>query len=157
MSDPVGLTTGPPETRMADPDPGAVRALDEARSAAADAQRAALGEVAKAYPEWPDVWAALGAQASDDIEAYAYFRVGYHRGLDALRKAGWRGSGYVRWSVPSNRGFLRCLDGLRAAAQSIGEQEESERCRLFLHQLDPAWSERAQSERSEEGRSGAST
>jgi hypothetical protein len=45
----------------------------------------------------------------------------------------------VRWEHPSNRGFLRCLDGLRATAGAIGEAEEEERCAQFLLQLDPSW------------------
>ncbi len=81
-----------------------------------------------------------GSLARDDVEAYACFRVGYHRGLDALRGAGWKGSGLVRWSHEQNRGFLRCLDGLRSASGAIGEQAEEERCAQFLRQLDPAWS-----------------
>ena len=59
---------------------------------------------------------ALFVVPRDDVEAYACFRVGYHRGLDALRGAGWKGSGLVRWAHPANRGFLRCLDGLRSAS-----------------------------------------
>ena len=73
------------------------------------------------------------------VEAYAAFRVGYHRGLDRLRQSGWRGTGYVRWEHETNRGFLRALEGLRAAAATIGETDEAERCDLFLHQLDPTW------------------
>jgi hypothetical protein len=73
------------------------------------------------------------------VESYAYARVGYHRGLDALRAAGWRGSGYVRGRHDSNLGFLRSLDALRAAAEAIGETSEAERCRQFLRQLDPEW------------------
>src|ERR671931_216482 len=65
--------------------------------------------------------ARLGEHARDDVEAYAAFRVGYHRGLDALRGAGWRGSGYVRSAHPENLGFLRALDGLRRQAGRIGE------------------------------------
>ena len=82
-------------------------------------------------------WAALGDHASDPITRYAYYRVGYHRGLDALRANGWRGSGYVRWDHEGNRGFLRCLLGLSRLAGTIGEVDEEERCRLFLLQLDP--------------------
>ncbi|MGH2473643.1 MAG: DUF3151 family protein, partial [Candidatus Limnocylindrales bacterium] len=67
------------------------------------------------------------------------YRVGYHRGLDRLRGSGWRGSGYVRWRHPQNRGFLRALDGLRASAEAIGEADEAERCAVFLRQLDPDW------------------
>lgn len=80
--------------------------------------------------------------ARDEVESYACFRVGYHRGLDALRGAGWRGSGYVRWAVPSNRGFLLCLDGLAHAASSLGETEEAERCAQFIRQLEPTWAGR---------------
>jgi hypothetical protein len=75
----------------------------------------------------------------DDIESYAAFRVGYHRGLDQLRAGGWRGSGYVRWEHPSNRGFLRALHGLAITAARIGENDEAERCEVFLRQLDPVW------------------
>lgn len=86
-----------------------------------------------------DAWAHLGDAARDDVEAYAAYRVGYHRGLDRLRRNGWRGSGYVRWHHPENRGFLRSLDGLRRAAAAIGEVDEANRCDLFLRQLDPEW------------------
>ena len=71
--------------------------------------------------------------------AYAYARVGYHRGLDQLRGEGWRGTGYVRWREPGNRGFLRSLEALRVAAARIGEDDEQERCAQFLRQLDPDW------------------
>ena len=60
-----------------------------------------------------------------------------HRGLDALRANGWRGSGYVRWREPGNLGFLRCLTGLGEMAAAIGEHDEAERISLFLGQLDP--------------------
>jgi hypothetical protein len=98
-----------------------------------------VADVVRAFPDWSEAWAELGELARDDVEAYAYFRVGYHRGLDALRRAGWRGSGYVRWRHVTNRGFLRCVDGLRWAAAAIGESVEEERCALFLRQLDPDW------------------
>lgn len=127
----------PPETELPAPDPAALAALEDASARSGADRRRALAAVAAANPAWPDAWAALGDDADDDVEAYAYFRVGYHRGLDALRKAGWRGSGYVRWAVPANRGFLRCLAGLGRRAAAIGEDGEAERCRLFLLQLDP--------------------
>ena len=73
------------------------------------------------------------------VEAYAAYRVGYHRGLDRLRQNGWRGSGYVRWTHEPNRGFLRALDGLRRMAAEIGEDDERDRCHTFLLQLDPDW------------------
>jgi hypothetical protein len=96
--------------------------------------------VAARFPECLAAWASLGetALASEhDVEAYAYFRVGYHRGLDRIRKAGWRGSGRVPWSGEGNRGFLRSLRGLGAAAAAIGEDAEAERCRAFLAQIAP--------------------
>ena len=36
-----------------------------------------------------------------------------------------------------NRGFLRALHALARAAQSIGEQEEYERCTTFLRDTSP--------------------
>jgi hypothetical protein len=104
-----------------------------------DARREAIAAVVARFPRFLDGWARLGQHARDDVEAYACFRVAYHRGLDALRQAGWRGSGYVRSTHPENLGFLRALDGLRRQAGRIGEVEEEERCREFLYQLDPAW------------------
>ena len=115
----------------------------EALTALADAvaagDRDAVAAVVARYPTFLDGWARLGELARDDVEAYACFRVGYHRGLDRLRQSGWRGSGYVRWRQETNRGFLRALDGLRASAAAIGEDEEAERCALVLRQLDPDW------------------
>jgi len=131
---------GPPETVLEE-EPASVR--DALREAAGigdrAARRAALAAVVARHPTCLDAWAALGEAARDPVEAYAYFRVGYHRGLDRLRGSGWRGSGYVRWTHPGNRGFLRCLEGLRVAAAAIAETDEAERCATFLRQLDPAW------------------
>jgi hypothetical protein len=97
--------------------------------------------VVASAPRFLDGWAQLGRLADDPVDAYACFRVGYHRGLDQLRQAGWRGSGYVRWEHETNRGFLRALDGLRRTAAAIGEADEEARCAEFLVQLDPsrAW------------------
>jgi hypothetical protein len=101
----------------------------------------AVRAVVRAHPRYLAAWARLGEVVADDLEAYACFRVGYHRGLDALRQAGWKGSGYVRYSAPSNRGFLRSLAGLARAAAAIGEADEAERCAQFLRQLDPSLQE----------------
>jgi hypothetical protein len=43
----------------------------------------------------------------------------------------------VRWTEPSNQGFLRSLAGLGAMAAAIGEHDEAERIATFLVQLDP--------------------
>src|SRR5205823_702288 len=117
----------------------ALAQLQAALRAPVPERRAAVADVAAAFPRYLEAWASLGDLARDDVEAYAYFRVGYHRGLDALRAAGWRGSGYVRSAHEPNRGFLRCLDGLARVAASIGEEDEADRCRQFLRQLDPGW------------------
>jgi Protein of unknown function (DUF3151) len=138
----VPLTTGLPETIIPQA-PGQVEgALARALAQPEEGRKAALAAVAASYPRFIDVWAELAEIATDTIEGYAYARVGYHRGLDTLRGAGWRGSGYVRWRYPSNRGFLRALDQLRLRAAAIGERDEEERCFLFLHQLDPNWDKR---------------
>jgi hypothetical protein len=135
----VSFTAGPPETVLPPPPPAAEAALTAAMGRPLDERREAVASVAGAHPEYLDAWARLSGLARDDVEAYACARVGYHRGLDALRGAGWRGSGYVRWDQPTNRGFLRALDALRVAALALGETNESERCGLFLRQLDPEW------------------
>jgi hypothetical protein len=132
-------TQGIPETVL-DPEPAdAVERLAEALSLPDPARRDAVAAVVAEWPRFLDGWARLGQLARDPVEGYAYFRVGYHRGLDRLRQSGWRGSGYVRWEHPTNRGFLRALDGLRARAADIGERDEEARCDEFLHQLEPAW------------------
>ena len=136
---PVDLTAGPPETVLPPEDGELLTALAAALDQPAVARRESLMLVAARWPEVSDVWAQLGMVADDDVEAYAYFRVGYHRGLDRLRQNGWRGNGYVRWGHESNRGFLRALAGLQEKATAIGETGEAERCDQFLHQLDPDW------------------
>lgn len=133
---PIQMTSGLPSTVLPDVDPGVRHAI--AQALAADDPRAALVPIVSADPRCLDAWAALGDHGRDVVERYAAYRVGYHRGLDALRASGWRGSGYVRWSAPGNRGFLRCLLGLGRMASTIGEEDEAERCAQFLAQLDPS-------------------
>jgi Protein of unknown function (DUF3151) len=145
MSDrPVTLTTGLPQTVL-DPEPAeALAALRDALAMADPAdRRVAVSAVVARFPRMLDGWAQVGRLGRDPIERYAAHRVGYHRGLDRLRASGWRGSGYVRWRHETNRGFLRALDGLRAAAEEISEFDEAERCRIFLLQLEPDWERRA--------------
>ena len=122
--------TEPSSTTIEEPD-GSLAELDSGRDPA---------EVAARWPECLTAWAALGEAAlgsGRSVEAYAYFRVGYHRGLDRIRKAGWRGRGRVPWSHEGNRGFLRSLRGLGDAAGAIGEDEEATRCAEFLAELAP--------------------
>lgn len=98
-------------------------------------------EVAATHPASSAAWATLGEQALDlgaPVQAYAYARTGYHRGLDALRRAGWGGFGPVPWSHPANRGVLRAIAALGRAAAGIGETSEADRCRDLLTESDPA-------------------
>jgi len=137
-SQPIGLSTGLPSTVIPALEPGVRHLLSQALSVSAASRREAVAEFVAANPRVLDGWAELGDLGRDAVESYSAYRVGYHRGLDALRANGWRGSGYVRWSSESNHGFLRCLLGLQNRAAEIGELDEAERCALFLLQLDPA-------------------
>lgn len=127
MSD--NLLVGPPPTYL--PDDSAVR------SALAGATP---DDVARQFPAYSLPWAVLAEQAladGRDVAAYAYARTGYHRGLDALRRSGWKGHGPIPWSHEPNRGFLRALHALGRAAASIGENDEAARCEQFLADSDP--------------------
>jgi hypothetical protein len=137
---PISMRPGGLDETVLDAEPvDALAALDAARDRPVDQQREAVRAVIGRWPGFLDAWARLGDAARDDVEAYACYRVGYHRGLDRLRHAGWRGSGYVRWAHPENRGFLRSLAGLHRAAQALHETDEAERTGAFLHQLEPDW------------------
>jgi hypothetical protein len=133
----VNFSSGLPETVLPAPPEEWTRALADADALSGPARVQAVKAVAARYPRHLEAWADLAELADDEITSYAFARVGYHRGLDALRASGWRGSGYVRWRHDTNRGFLRSLEALRRAAEAIGESDEEERCALFLHQLDP--------------------
>lgn len=130
--------SGPPRTVLPAESGALDRALDEALAAAPDDRRDQVAQVVAANPRSLNAWAALGSLGRDEIERYAAYRVGYHRGLDALRANGWRGSGYVRWVDETNRGFLRCLRGLQQMASAIGEGDEATRIAVFMQQLDPS-------------------
>ncbi|MBI9115864.1 DUF3151 domain-containing protein [Sanguibacter suaedae] len=95
----------------------------------------AVADVARDHPASSYAWAVLAEDAldrGDDVTAYAFARTGYHRGLDFLRRAGWRGQGPVPAEHVPNQGFLRALLALAEAAELIGEVEEAERCVAFL-------------------------
>ena len=125
------------------PEPPATRlpSDEDVRAALAAAEPGRERDVAAAHPASSAAWAALAKQAladGDPVAAYAFARTGYHRGLDQLRRAGWRGSGPVPWAHESNQGFLRSLYLLGQAADAIGEDDEAARCAQFLRDCDPA-------------------
>jgi len=129
------LMAGPPPTH-----------LPEDPAAASLAGGTPAAEVVRAHPESPIAWATLAEAALaddgvDDVTAYAYARVGYHRSLDLLRRNGWKGHGPVPWEHEPNRGFLRALAALAIAAERIGEAPEAERCREFLRDSSQAASD----------------
>lgn len=125
------LMAGPPPTLLpAEPDVLAVIAAGASPEA-----------VVRQFPASSLAWATLADQAAEQgqtIQVYAFARVGYHRGLDALRRNGWKGHGPVPWSHEPNRGFLRCLTRLGEASAAIDEQAEADRIAAFLHDCDPS-------------------
>ncbi|GAB3519362.1 DUF3151 domain-containing protein [Arthrobacter monumenti] len=132
MSDMLGknLLDGPEPTLLPE-EPDVVARLEAGDEAV---------DLAAKYPKSSLVWAILADEAYNEgstIESYAYARVGYHRGLDALRGAGWRGHGPVPYTHEPNRGFLRALYALGRAAGAINEAEEAERIAKFLNDSDP--------------------
>jgi hypothetical protein len=121
---------GPGPTLLpADPEPqGRLDAGEDPAAVAAD------------HPTSSAAWATLAERALDSgetIAAYAYARTGYHRGLDQLRKNGWKGFGPVPVDHPPNQGFLRAVAVLAKASASIGETDEAFRCRQLLDDCDP--------------------
>ncbi len=126
-----------PPTRL--PDDPAVARLDAGEDPAV---------VAAALPASSAAWAALAEGALADgqpVLAYAYARTGYHRGLDALRRAGWKGQGPIPWDHRPNRGFLRALYALALAASAIDDTDEAARCRALLDDSDPTAAEHLES------------
>ncbi len=94
--------------------------LAEAELADVDTETAGAGEVPPAV-----------------VAAYAYARTGYHRGLDQLRRHGWKGYGPVPWDHQQNQGFLRCVGVLARSARLVGEEDEYLRCVDLLNDCDP--------------------
>jgi hypothetical protein len=125
------LLGGPPPTYL----------LDDAPAAQALSDGTDPASVAADFPAYCAAWAALAERAmanGDPVAAYAYARTGYHRGLDQLRRAGWKGHGPIPWEHEPNRGFLRALNMLGVAAAAIGEDDEAARCRDFLAESSAA-------------------
>lgn len=129
--------SGPPEFVLPKEAEELYAAVGSGEELAEADRREYYASVVADFPESSLAWSRLGDCGRDVIESYAAYRVGYHRGLDQLRKNGWRGSGYVRCSEGPNEGFWACLAGLAAAARTIGETGEAQRCELFMKQLDP--------------------
>lgn len=131
---PFGDLLGPPPVLLPG-DPDAEAQLDAG---------AAPASVAAEHPSASVAWAQLAEDALDSdgparaVTAYAYARTGYHRGLDQLRRNGWKGFGPVPFGHEPNRGFLRCVAALARAAQAIGEADEYARCCDLLDDCDPA-------------------
>ncbi len=129
---------------LGEPAPTLLPGNPEAESELAAGATAA--EVAAHHPTFSAAWAGLAEESlerserllGDTVAAYAYARTGYHRGLDALRRNGWKGHGPVPWSHEPNRGFLRCVTLLARAAEGIGETDEHERCIALLKDCDPS-------------------
>ncbi len=121
------------------PDPVRLPGDTEAEAELAAGESAVI--VAAAHPSASVAWATLAEDAlADDkaVTAYAYARTGYHRGLDQLRRNGWKGFGPVPYSHEPNRGFLRAVAALNRAATAIGEVDEQARTLDLLDDCDPA-------------------
>jgi hypothetical protein len=143
---PIDIPIGKPQVELAagpadsDQQADAIVAAYHAKTSDVDSCRERLSALGARYPTSLNTWAGLGelALSGDVITAYAFFRTGYHRGLDRARASGWNGSQRLRWKDEGNRGFLRCLYGLMQAATEIGETDEATRTRDFLLDLDPS-------------------
>ena len=125
------LLAGPPATYLP----------ENEEAAAALRAGASAAQVAARFPAYSAAWAALAERSfaeGDAVTAYAYARTGYHRGLDQLRRSGWRGTGPIPWEHEPNRGFLRSLSMLGRAADAIGEDDEAQRCDQFLRDSSAA-------------------
>ena len=125
---------------LAGPTPPPTYLPENSEAVAALSGGADPASVAASFPSFCAAWADLAERtlAHDPVTAYAYARTGYHRGLDQLRRAGWRGHGPIPWEHEPNRGFLRCLYLLGAASAAIGEDDEAARISEFLSDSSPA-------------------
>jgi Protein of unknown function (DUF3151) len=128
------------ENLLAGPTPPPTYLPENAEAAKALREGDDPAAVAARHPACCAAWAELAERtlSKDPVTAYAYARTGYHRGLDQLRRAGWRGHGPIPWEHEPNRGFLRSLHMLGAAAAAIGEGDEADRTKEFLQDSSPA-------------------
>ena len=91
--------------------------------------------VAAAIPTSCLAWAELaedGAGRWRDDRGVRHARTGYHRGLDALRRNGWKGHGPVPWEHGPNQRVPAALNALGLRRRADQETAEAERCRAFL-------------------------
>jgi Protein of unknown function (DUF3151) len=125
---------------LAEPPPPPTYLPEHGEAAAALRDGTDPTSVAARFPFYCAAWADLAERSlsADPVAAYAYARTGYHRGLDQLRRAGWRGHGPIPWEHAPNQGFLRSLHLLGAAAAAIGEDDEVSRTTDFLRESSPA-------------------
>jgi hypothetical protein len=139
MNSDLPVVSGPLAVLLPADPPEASRALEEALEAQDGGQ--ALRSIVARWPAFVDGWARLGEWAyrqGRDVEAFAFFRTAYHRGLDRLRQNGWRGMGAIPWTHGPNRGVLRAIHGLMLASAALGEADEARRCRQLLLDSDPS-------------------
>ncbi|WP_026529951.1 DUF3151 domain-containing protein [Haematomicrobium sanguinis] len=132
MSDEFKKNLMGPEPTLLPEEPDVMRGLAEGKSAR---------ELVAKTPTSSLLWALLSDEAftrGQPLESYAFARTGYHRGLDALRRNGWRGAGPIPWDHEPNQGFLRSLYALGRAARAIVEDDEAERVDKFLDDSDPS-------------------
>jgi len=116
---PENLIAGPPPTLLP-ADPRAQDLLDAGTP---------LKEVAASYPVSSLAWALLAEQALDEgepVTAYAYARTGYHRGLDALRRNGWKGHGPIPGRTSRTRASCApCVPWPRPPGRSASSKRPS--------------------------------
>ncbi|OUD86514.1 hypothetical protein BC477_00870 [Clavibacter michiganensis subsp. michiganensis] len=124
---------GVPETRLADEPEVAARIQD------ADGHHDTLGAIAADHPQSSLVWALLSDSAyvqGDRIASYAFARVGYHRGLDSLRKSGWKGQGPVPWSTSptaaSSAPSTRCVARPPPSARRTRSRASAPSCAMRI-------------------------
>ena len=125
-------SAGPPPTLLPD-DPGPRRAARERRPGRRGRRRPTRSPRSPGRPS-----PTRRTRAAPIVESYAYARVGYHRGLDRLRRSGWKGHGPVPVGARAQP-RLPALARTRSAGPpaTIGETAEADRCATFLRDSTP--------------------